>query len=454
MRRLLPFLPAAMVAATVIALVLGSEPSPAAAADPPAQAGQAPQAGQTGKGPVVIDVSGPRRDLYKMAVPRLIGDPDTANLVTETISGDLASSGWFKVLDPRSFLAHPETEGLSIQLQDWRNVGAEGVSKGRAVVSAGELAVDFKLYELGRGAQPVLEKSYKGPASNARKFAHAWSAEVVKYMTGEDSFFDTQIAFAAPSGAGTKDIFVMDYDGNGARRLTQNGSQNILPAWSPSGGQIAFTSFLRGNPDLYTVGLGGGRPRRIASYAGVNMGASYAPDGSRIAVTLSQDGNPEIYLLEATGKIIKRLTDNPFIDSSPNWSPDGGRLAFVSNRYGSPQVWTMGADGAGQARLTRRGNYNQEPAWCPRCPAPTVAFTARDERLNFDIFTIAVDSGELVRITENQGQNEHATWAPTGRALAFSSSRGGIWLSSPDGKVQRQLYRGNATTPTWGPARH
>lgn len=451
MRRLLPFLPAAVVAATVIALVLGSEPSPAAAADPPPQAGQA---GQTGKGPVVIDVSGPRRDLYKMAVPRLIGDPDTANLMAEIVSGDLASSGWFKLLDPRSFLANAENEGLNIQIQDWRNVGAEGVSKGRTVVSAGELSVDFKLYELGRGAQPVLEKSYKGPAGEARKFAHAWSAEVVKYMTGEDSFFDTQIAFAAPSGAGTKDIFVMDYDGNGARRLTQNGSQNILPAWSPSGGQVAFTSFLRGNPDLYTVGLGGGRPKRIASYTGVNMGASYAPDGSRIAVTLSQDGNPEIYLLEATGKIIKRLTDNPLIDSSPNWSPDGGRIAFVSNRYGSPQVWVMGADGSGQTRLTRRGNYNQEPAWCPRCPAPTVAFTARDERLNFDIFTIGVESGEIVRITENQGQNEHATWAPTGRALAFSSSRGGIWLSSPDGKVQRQLYRGNATTPVWGPARH
>jgi TolB protein len=184
------------------------------------------------------------------------------------------------------------------------------------------------------------------------------------------------------------------------------------------------------------------------------MGAAFSPDGGRIACTLSQDGNSEIYLLTSEGAIIKRLTNAPaFIDSSPSWSPDGSQIAFVSNRHGSPQVWIMASGGDSPQRLTFTGTYNQEPTWCPKCAAPTIAFTARDEKAHFDVFTIDVKTKQLTRLTENQGNNEHPTWAPNGRALAMASSRGGIWVTSADGKQQRQVYSGPASTPVWGPAR-
>lgn len=406
-----------------------------------------------GKGPIVIDINGPRRDLYKIAVPAFVGDPDLGHQIGDIVSGDLSSSSWFKVLDPRSFLANLTAEGTGLVVGDWKNVGAEGVAKGKVTNAGGQLTLECKLYEIGRGDQPVLEKVYKGPASQLRLLAHTWSNEIVRYFTGEDSFFNTQIAFSAPTGAAQKDIFVMDYDGGNARRLTTNGSQNILPAWSPDGGRIAYTSFIRGNPDLFVVSTAGARPKRLSDRPGVNMGAAFSPDGGKIAVTLSQDGNSEIYVLGSDGGIVSRLTNNAFIDSSPAWSPDGGRIAFVSNRYGSPQIWTMGADGGGQSRLTKAGNYNQEPSWCPKCPTSTIAFTARDEKSRFDIFTVDTGSGQLVRLTENQGSNEHPSWAPNGRALVVTSSRGGLWVITADGKQQRQVYKGAASTPVWGPAR-
>ena len=442
MRRLLPFLPASAVALAILCAIVGE--GPRADGPPPGQ-----------KGPAEFDINAGKRALYKIAVPRPIGDPASANTFAEVVSGDLYSSGWFKVIDPRSFLANLAAEGVGISLPDWRNIGAEGVAKAQSAVYNGELSLDCKLYEVGKGPYAVVEKTYKGPASQVRAFAHAWAAEVVKWFAKEDSFFTSQIAFSSSPRAGIKDVYVMDYDGFGLHKVTDNGSQNILPAWNPNGSSLVFTSFLRGNPDLYTVGTGGGRPKRIANYPGVNMGATFSPDGGRIAATLSQDGNPEIYLLDTAGKIVKRLTDSPFIDSSPAWSPDGGQLAFVSNRFGSPQVWLMSSSGADQHRLTTRGNYNQEPTWCPKCDTPTIAYTARDEKANFDIFTIDVKNPQtgVVRITENQGQNEHATWAPTGRAMAFASSRGGVWVSTADGKLQRQVSREMASTPVWGPRR-
>lgn len=435
MRRLIPFLPATLVALALIIALSGPPPY--------AQEGG-------GKGPVVLEVTGAKRDLYKIAVPRLVGDAQLGPGVADVVSFDLTMSGWFKVLDPRSFLAQLEAEGLGLNLGDWRNVGAEGVSKGKVTATGDQLSLDFKLYEIGRGDKAVLERTYRGTRADLRRMAHSWSAELVRYYANEDSFFQSRIAFSASMGPGRKEILTMDYDGAGVSRVTENGSQNILPAWSPSGGQIAFTSFLRGNPDLYLVSAAGGRAKRISDRPGVNMGASFAPDGSKLAVTLSQDGNPEIYLIGLDGSIIRRLTDNPFIDSSAAFSPDGGQIAFVSNRHGSPQIWTMSSSGAGQNRLTRKGNYNQEPSWCPRCPQPTLAFTGRDERANFDGFTMNVQTGEIVRLTEGQGSNQHPTWAPNGRALAMASTRGGIWITTADGKTQRQVYRGSAEVPTWG----
>jgi TolB protein len=182
------------------------------------------------------------------------------------------------------------------------------------------------------------------------------------------------------------------------------------------------------------------------------MGAAFSPDGQRIAVTLSESGNAEIYVLDRSGAILKQLTNTPFIDTSPTWSPDGSRIAFVSDRDGSPQIWVMAADGSGQRRVTRQGNYNQTPKWIPRKDSPPlVAFTARDNNLVYDIFTVDVDTGNIARITQGHGSNRSPTWAPDGRALAYESSRGGIWISTADGRTEKQVYTGNATTPAWSP---
>ena len=113
----------------------------------------------------------------------------------------------------------------------------------------------------------------------------------------------------------------------------------------------------------------------------------------------------------------------------------------------------MSASGADQVKLTRKGSYNVEPAWNPKLLSgkSLIAFSGRDEKGNLDIFTLDATSQELQRITENQGSNSHPTWAPTGRALAFKSSRGGIYVSTADGKTQRPGFRGAAETPSWGP---
>jgi TolB protein len=408
---------------------------------------------------VVSSETKAKKGLYPIAVPTAVdGDLATAKMVTEVQSFDLGVSSWFKVLDPKGFLADLKAEDMSIDPARWKSVGAFGVVKAKAISGGGKITLKFKLYEIEKGAVAVLEREYSGSPDQVRQLTHKWCNEVVKHFTGEPGFFGSQIAFSGGNRTGSK-IYVVDFDGHGNHGITNNGSINILPSFSRDGKSVAFTSYMRGNPDLYvTTPGGGGRPKRIAKYGGMNTGASFSPDGSKVAVTLSRDGNPEIYILSASdGAIVKRLTDNRYIDTSPAWSPDGSEIAFVSNREGNPHIFVMGVDGSNARRVSPEGTYNQSPSWNPKKGMRQLAYTTRDDRSsNYDILTLDLASKKLARVTQNEGRNEDPAWSPNGRVLVFASTRSagsGLYIANADGTgTATMIYKGTASSPDWGPA--
>jgi TolB protein len=404
------------------------------------------------KSGVVIDITGAKRVLYPIAVPQALdGDQGIAHDVAQTASFDLSIASVFKVLDPQGFLADQRAEGLTIDPQKWKDVGAFGVIKYR--VGAGE--IEFRLYEISKGTTSVLRKTYplKG---DARSVTHRWCNEVFKYYTGEPGFFGSKIAFTVKSGAKTgpsSAIWAMDFDGQNAYRVSNNSSQNILPAWAPSGGKIAYTSFMRNNPDLYVAPAGGGRPAQLSTQRGMNTGASWSPDGKQIALTLSKDGNPEIYVINANdGSIVRRITNDKAIDTSPAWSPDGSQLAFVSDRNGGPQIFVVSASGGAARQVSFNGSYNTTPTWSPRPGKHIIAYTTRDGGV-YDIVALDLDAKSSTRITQNEGSNEEPAFSPNGRAIAFARAGQGVFITNADGTGKAvKIWSGSATGIDWGPA--
>lgn len=397
-------------------------------------------------GPSVIDVNGPKRTLYPIAVP-LSPDGDAgAKEVAATASFDLSVAGVFKVLDPGGFLADLKSEGLGIDPQKWKDVGAFGVIKYHQSGSN----IEFRLYEISKGGTAVLTKTY--PRGDIRQTTHRWCNEVVKYYTGEPGFFGSKIAFTA-KGRATSAIMAMDFDGKNPYGVSNNSSQNILPSWSPSGGKIAYTSFMRNNPDLYVAGAGGGRPTKLSSQRGMNTGAAWSPDGRNIALTLSKDGNPEIYVINASdGAIVRRITNDRGIDTSPAWSPDGGQLAFVSDRNGGPQIFVVSAAGGAAQQVSFNGSYNTTPTWMPKAGKHVIAYTTRDGGA-YDIVTLDLDTKTSTRITQGEGSNEEPAFSPNGRAIAFARAGQGIFIANADGTGKAQkVWSGSATGIDWGPA--
>jgi TolB protein len=392
-----------------------------------------------------IRLSGAGVEMLKLAVPRAEGDAGAAAI--EILSKDMDITGLFQVLDPASFPAQLQSEGMNFSSALWTQVGAQAVVKMKA--SGGQL--DGKVFVVARGDQSTLSKTYRN--SDIRDAVHEFANDIVQSFTGKRGVFGSRIVFAM-SGHGSHEIGAVDMDGGRMAVLTKMGSDSLLPSISPGGAEVAFTSYARNNPDLWIVSAGGGRARRVSKQPGLNTGAAWSPDGRVLALTMSHEGNSEIYRVSPDdGRVLARLTQSPAIDSSPSFSPDGSQIAFVSNRQGSPQIFVMPATGGGAKRVTFQGKYNQTPRFNPRVDKPQIAFTGRDEKGVFDVFILDLKTNRIDRIVpQAKGSNLDPTWSPDGRLLAYTSTRGGLFVYNPETRHEVQVWKGAASSPSWGPA--
>ena len=396
-----------------------------------------------------IRITDPNRDLFRLALPNVIGDGALAGETQELERRALEIMGLFNLLNPASFPQDLQREGMGFSSALWSQVGAQGVAKVQVSRDGGGVSLQGRLYQVGRGEGPVLEKTYRGPA--LRPLVHSWVNDVIAQFTGTPGIFGSRIAYAM-TGKGNE-IGSVSADGGDNKVLTKMAYESLMPAYSPDGSKIAFTSYLRGTPDLWVVAAGGGRARAISKKPGMNSGAVWTRNSQELILTLSFEGNAELYRISATdGRVLDRLTRSPFIDMSATLSPDGTQVAFVSDRGGSAQIYVMPATGGQPRRLTFQGNNNTTPRWRPRQDKPQIAFTGRDERGAFDIFVYDMQTQKIDRITQSQGSNQSPDWSPDGRLLVYSSSRGGLFVTNPETRKEMQIHKGRVNSPSWGPA--
>lgn len=405
----------------------------------------------------VIDITKPFLRKIPLAIPLFKNvsgsgeEKSNSEKAADFLSDTLDFTGYFKILDREAFLFDPERNDITLanlNFQNWTLVGAELLITGYYELRNDTVSIELRLFDTFR-ARRVLGKRYSGGVTNQREIILRFCSDVIDYLTGSKGVFGSRLAFVS-NGTGNKEIYTCEFDGFDPRRLTNNNTITLFPAWSTDGKWMAFTSYKDGNPDLYVRDLSQGQETKIAKQ-GINITPAWVPKKQELAATLSFSGDQEIYLLTGSGKIIKRLTNSRGIDVSPSWSPDGNQIAFVSDRSGSAQIYVQDLVSDKVRRLTYEGRKNTQPSWSPR--GDKIAYTSEMDG-GHNIFVIGLDGQDPVQLTYDSRDNEAASWSPDGSLIAFSTNREGpsrIYVMTAYGTDQRRLLvlAGEQTNPKW-----
>lgn len=376
--------------------------------------------------------------------------------VAEVLKKDLRRSQIFAVTDDVAKLGIKRddlNDPRKVLLNQAADNGTTAAVWGKVAQRNADLVLDGYVYDDIK-SEGIVGKRYVGAPSVLRLMTHRLADELVYRYTGEQGIARTKIAFVAEQ-RGSRELYVMDYDGFAPRQVTADGFINLMPRWSPDRRALVFTTYRsRSRQSIETIELATGRRATLVSLAGLNITPAYSPDGASVAFATSQDGNSELYKLDLTTKALMRLTTHSAGDLSPAWSSTGRELAFVSDRGGGPQVYLMNADGSNVRRLTFEGDYNAAPAWSPK--GNWIAYVCRTEDRQYKLCLITPDGQKRVQITSGTGVDDSPSWSPDGRHLVFSSTdeeKSHIYMVNSDGTELERLTAGGThhSSPAWSP---
>jgi len=323
------------------------------------------------------------------------------------------------------------------------------------------------VYGLPGGTRPETSDIYEqsGPKSDAKQLlqwgeAPAWSPGgdkiaflgFTKLSTSQHSQgtseFRPQDNVLAPQGTVTvrdawriegtsllaRQIYVMNADGSGAKRITSvsNGVWDF--AWSPTEDKIAYCE--QSNDDqtaIVVIDLVGERRRELTKMGeircAIGMPVLHKTLDKSKTMTSSKPGAGKVSI-KLVGPIEHAAADEVVIGElvgvpTLSWSPDGKRIAFTGVIDGKPVIGVVDSGGK-----TRPLGVGYSPLWSP--DGKQLLFR-HDSNNGTALCVMNADGTEPRKILDNESAEFGFSWFPDGKSVAFGSRR--------DAKKWSEIFR-------------
>ena len=280
------------------------------------------------------------------------------------------------------------------------------------------------------------------------------------------------------------EIETVKLDGSDRRRLTENRVWDRRPAWSPDGGQVAFSRDDDDGYDNIMVMSADGSdktavfdarsfdPRTfdleegavVSGTLDVEAGPEWSPDGEMLAFITGVDLKPHrgvktvdtgrlnaLYTVRADGGELTPLvvagSAHDAIPPTLSWSPDGSELAFLYYNQGTEgwPLYTVGPDGSGLRNVL--GNI-MFPGEVGTTSIYNLAWSPKGDEIRFNFEnSYRVENNLVVAKADGSGYREvgldpYASWSPDDSRIALRNPGGSsVYLTTiaADGSDEQVL---------------
>ncbi|MEO0399168.1 MAG: S9 family peptidase [Pseudomonadota bacterium] len=215
-------------------------------------------------------------------------------------------------------------------------------------------------------------------------------------------------------------------DANAARRFDDDVALALRsvsdPQISPDGSKIAYglSWFDRGGEGveksaIWIMDADGENARRLTA----GGGALWSPDGSLLLYSSADgQGRSQLFVRDLNGALVRQVTqgDQPPIGAA--WSPDGQSIAFYRLATESPGAvyeWPEGVAPRGEERIVKRLHHKYDG----------IGFI---DHGYLQLFVASIDGGEARQLTDGPGEVSYEwglatpTWSPDGKYIVVAAN--------------------------------
>jgi len=417
--------------------------------------------GMKAQGAVQIDIYGPGQHIVSLALATPLLSPNTAAkamglTLNKNIAYNLSFLPFMQITDPRAVLGGTVLAGVMPPQLDFRRFQIAGsdivVTSLWANGDTGTKNVQIRAFETNTGKRLFGKEYMSVEESDLELVADRFSADLLKALTGNGTFFRSTIAFIKQgSGKYQADVWTVTPTGRDLEKVTAIKGAALSPSWSPDGRFIVFTHIDSSSHALGVWDRNSNKVQLIRFPGNTVIGPSFMPD-NKVAVSLSSGTNPNIFLLNHAFQKEKVLEQNNYINVSPTFDASGTKMAFTSNRLGGPQIFLKDLKTGMVKRVSRNGFYNSE---ANLSPDGSLVVYSRMTDYGHRIFVQDMISGIERQISFGPGSDEQPSFCADSYFVAFASTRTkvrGIFLTTRHGGPAKKVPTGNraASFPRWG----